>query len=89
MIKTLIELNACEEAEIISLPDSSNLRHRLKELGIRQGKSISRISSQAAGGPVVVAVSGQQTAMSRELASSIKVCSKLPEHHLQEHSQAG
>ena len=73
MAKTVIELKTHDEAEVISLPVSHSLNHRLREMGIRPGKVIARISSQAAGGPVVVSVNGQQTAISRTLASQIKV----------------
>ncbi len=73
MYKSLIELNVKEEAEIVSFNGSSLMNRRLEGMGIRQGKMISRISSQYIRGPVIVSVDGHQAAMGRGMAMKLIV----------------
>jgi len=73
MYKSLIELDLKEEAEIVSFNGSSLMNRRLEGMGIRQGKMISRISSQYIRGPVIVSVDGHQAAMGRGMATKLIV----------------
>ena len=73
MLKTLLELDLREEAEIVSFEGGTIMNRRLEGMGIRQGKKISRISSQYIRGPVIVSVDGQQTAMGRGMVSKLIV----------------
>ncbi|MDG5766165.1 FeoA family protein [Balneolales bacterium ANBcel1] len=73
MQKTIIDLNPEESAEVICFQGCQTQGKRLEEMGIREGKIISRVSSQFIGGPVIVSVDGRQTAMGRKMAAKILV----------------
>ncbi len=73
MYKSLIELDLKEEAEVVAFNGSSLMNRRLEGMGIRQGKKISRISSQYIRGPVIISVDGHQAAMGRGMATKLIV----------------
>ena len=73
MITSLLHLKKNEKARVAGFEGGGMLRSRLENMGIREGKTVCRISSQLMGGPVIVAVDGRQTAMGRRMASRIKV----------------
>jgi ferrous iron transport protein A len=80
MLINLLALKKGEKAEVSAIEGGCMLRLRLEGLGIREGKTIRRVSSQLLGGPVIVAVDGRQTAMGRRMAEKIKVkTSETPE----------
>ncbi len=73
MITTLIGLKKGQAARVAGVEDGKMLRQRLENMGIREGKTVSRISSQLMGGPIVISIDGRQTAMGRSMAAKIKV----------------
>ena len=77
MQKTLINLKKGEKARVCGFLDGAAMRLKLEGMGIREGKIISRVSSQILGGPVIVSVDGRHTAMGRSIASKIMVESDI------------
>lgn len=73
MITSLIELKKGQAARVAGIDDGRMLRVRLENMGIREGKTVSRVSSQLMGGPIIVSIDGRQTAMGRKMAAKIKV----------------
>ncbi len=73
MYKPLIDLKIKEQAEVISFEGGQTMGRRLESMGIRQGKIISRISSQLIRGPVIISVDGHQTAIGRGMAARLIV----------------
>lgn len=73
MAETLIDLPKHSSAEIVNLEGGKRFRTRLEAMGIRIGKTVSIVSSQALGGPVIISVDGRHTAIGRGMASRIKV----------------
>lgn len=79
MITTLIELKKGQAARVAGFEGGRMVRLRLENMGIREGKTVRRISSQIMGGPVIISIDGRQTAMGRSMASKVKVETGAPE----------
>lgn len=73
MKKTLLDLKRGEKAVIAGFEGGRMLAARLESMGIRPGKTVSRVSAQFMGGPVVISLDGRQTAMGRNMAQRVKV----------------
>ena len=69
----LLDLPKNASAEIVNVTGGKMFRMRLEAMGIRVGKTVSRVSSQLMGGPIIVSIDGRQTAMGRNMAAKIKV----------------
>ncbi len=79
MITTLMALQKGQTARVAGFEDGRMARRRLENMGIREGKTVRRISSQLMGGPIIISIDGRQTAMGRSMASKIKVETDAPE----------
>ncbi len=73
MLTTLLQLKKGEKAIVTGFEGGGMLRARLESMGIREGKTVYRVSSQLMGGPVIISVDRRQTAMGRGMAARIKV----------------
>ncbi len=73
MYKTLAELEKGEVGEVVGFDSGHMPCRRLESMGVRQGKTVTRVSSQLMGGPITISVDGRQTAMGRGIASKVKV----------------
>ncbi len=73
MPKSLIDLKKEEKGVIISFNGGKEMSKRLMDMGIRTGKTISRVSSQILRGPVILSIDGRQTAVGWGMASRVMV----------------
>ena len=64
------------EAKIIQVPKHS----LLAPLGLRKGKKIKILSSQAWNGPLVVEIEGRQIAIAKDIAANILVRHEVSKH---------
>ncbi|ADQ15458.1 FeoA family protein [Halanaerobium hydrogeniformans] len=64
------------EAEILYVPEHS----LLAPLGLRKGKKIKILSSQAWNGPLVVEIEGRQIALAKDIAKDILVRHEVLTH---------
>ncbi|MCC3144372.1 ferrous iron transport protein A [Halanaerobium sp. Z-7514] len=64
------------EAEILHVPKHS----LLAPLGLRKGKKIKILSSQAFNGPLVVEIEGRQIAVAKDIAAKILVRHEVSAH---------
>ncbi|MBN2050020.1 MAG: ferrous iron transport protein A [Spirochaetales bacterium] len=69
----LTELSPGEEAIVEHLQGGQGIQHRLRTLGIVEGQRVRKLSSLAAGGPVIILVNRAQVAIGRGMARKILV----------------
>ena len=70
---TLYDLNINTSAIIASLDSSSQVRHRLCELGLLPGSSVRLVSKTPFGGPIQIKLNHSYLAIRKEDAILIKV----------------
>ena len=71
MENTLVKLKEGQEARILRLDGGMTFQHKLRTLGIREGKTIRIVTKQIFNGPLVVEVDGRNTTMGKGMASKI------------------
>ncbi len=77
---SLLGLHAGEDAVIESVSGGDELRGRLSDMGLHEGRRIRRLADSGRGGPVVVDVMGSTVALGRRMAGHILV--RAREHRL-------
>lgn len=70
---SLVEMKVGESGEIVEIQGGTGMRLKLENLGIRVGEEIRKVSQQAMGGPVVVAVGKSQVAVGFGMATRVLV----------------
>jgi ferrous iron transport protein A len=73
MQRYLTELARGEEGVIVAIQGGWGLQHRLRHLGLTEGRTIRKLSNLALGGPVIVLVNRAQVAIGRGMARRILV----------------
>jgi ferrous iron transport protein A len=76
---TTVDLTQLEEGEsgrIVLISGGHGLIRRLESLGVRGGKSVTKVSSQLLRGPITVRIDGFQVAVGFGMAKKILVESK-------------
>ncbi len=71
MRKKLVQLGNNEQGEISSVEGGVTAKEKLETLGIRPGKKVRKVSSQAFRGPVVINIDGRNIAMGHGLAQKV------------------
>ena len=72
-IEPLTDLPQNREARIIKFMGGHRLHHKLRVMGIREGRIIKIISKQPLHGPLTVAVNGSQVTLGRGMSEKIIV----------------
>lgn len=70
------QLQAGENAVIRTVAGGVGIVRRLEALGLRPGKTLTKVSAQFMGGPVTVIVDGRYVALGRGIASRVLVEAK-------------
>jgi Fe2+ transport system protein FeoA len=70
---TLAELQDGGSAKIVRIQAGPALTRRIQSMGIREGKTITKVGSQIFKGPVAIRVERQEIALSLDLARKILV----------------
>jgi len=73
MEKSLAKLKEGQTARVLRLEGGSTFQHKLRTIGIREGKNIRIITRQLFNGPLVVEVDNRDTTIGRGMASKIIV----------------
>jgi len=73
MLIPVERLRVGESGIIRRIAGGRGLMRRLDAMGLRPGKSITKLSSQFMGGPVTVVVDGRHVAMGRGMAAKVLV----------------
>jgi Fe2+ transport system protein FeoA len=73
-----------ERATITQIHGGHNLEARLKNMGLRPGKSIVKLGAMPGGGPVTVECDGFRVALGRGLACRVQVERQAPEAPIEE-----
>ena len=73
MAVTINELRAGQSGVVVRVAGGFGVMRRLESMGIRPGKSVTKLSSQLMAGPVTVLVDGRQVAMGRGFAAKVMV----------------
>ena len=68
---TVDRMRAGERGVVVSISGGWGMARRLEQLGLRPGKTLTKVSSQFMAGPVTVMVDSRQVAMGRGIASRI------------------
>ena len=71
--KTLLEMNRGESGVIVSLSGGNGFCNRMENLGIRPGKTVTKICSQPLNGPIQIKIENIQIAIGRGMANKIIV----------------
>ncbi len=69
----LTELKRGEKARITSLVGGHGLRRNLENMGVREGKIVEKLTSQPAGGPLVIRIDNITITMGRGMAKKVLV----------------
>jgi ferrous iron transport protein A len=69
----IAELPHNKMARITELAGGHEFQRKLRNLGIREGKTVRVLASQPFGGPVVIEVDGRATTIGRGMAKGILV----------------
>ena len=72
------QLQAGENAVIRTVAGGLGMVRRLEGLGLRPGKTLTKVSAQFMGGPVTIIVDGRYVALGRGIASMVLVETKSP-----------
>ena len=72
-VKTLLEMNRGEKGQIVSVNGGGGLINRLADIGVRQGKYLTKISTQPMNGPIQVRIENFQIAIGQGMANKIIV----------------
>jgi len=75
---SICELRSGEKAVIRGVVGGLGFVRRLEAMGIRPGKSLSKVSAQFLGGPVTVVVDGRCVALGRGMAARVMVERESP-----------
>ena len=78
MTLSIGELRVGEKAVIRGVLGGMGIVRRLEALGLRSGKSLTKVSSQFLGGPVTVVVDGRCVALGRGIAAKVMVERESP-----------
>ena len=70
---SLTDLRPGQSARVESIDGGHGMQQRLESLGVRPGKTVTKVSAVFMGGPVTVTVNGRQVAMGRGIASRVIV----------------
>ena len=73
MTLSIGELQVGEKAVIRGVLGGMGIVRRLEAMGLRSGKSLTKISSQFLGGPVTIIVDGRYVALGRGIAAKVMV----------------
>ena len=73
---TLDQLEIGEEAQVVSITDSSPISKRLMEMGVVPGVSVKVIKTAPFGSPLEIKVKGYHLALRKSEAETIQVKSK-------------
>lgn len=73
---TLDQLEIGEEAQVVSITDSSPISKRLMEMGVVPGVSVKVIKTAPFGSPMEIKVKGYHLALRKSEAETIQVKSK-------------
>jgi len=73
MRPSICELRSGEKAVIRGVVGGLGFVRRLEALGIRPGKSLTKVSSQFLGGPVTIVVDRRYVALGRGMAARVMV----------------
>jgi ferrous iron transport protein A len=73
MDKLLTDLEAGQEATIISVQGGRGMQSRLRGMGLAEGQRVRKLSALAWGGPIVVLVNRAQVAVGQGMARRIWV----------------
>ena len=69
----LANLRDGEQAVIESVLGGSQMQARLENMGLRPGKTVTKLSAMPSGGPVMVECGGSRIALGRQIAQSVLV----------------
>ncbi len=72
-MKSLIDMEAGEEAIVAQVLGGHGVHRRLESLGVRVGKRIGKVSAMLMRGPVVVEIDNSRVAIGHGMASKIMV----------------
>lgn len=70
---SLATLGQGETAVVIAMQGGPGFMRRLRNIGIREGRSVKVVATHPFGGPVVVEVDGRQITLGRNMASRVTV----------------
>lgn len=70
---TLASLREGQQARIVEVLGGAQLKARLENLGLREGKQVVKAGAMPAGGPVTVECDGFRVALGRGIAQRVKV----------------
>ena len=73
MIIGIDQLRAGESGAVRSVAGGRGIVRKLEAMGLRPGKTVTKVSAQFMAGPVTVMVDGRQVAMGRGIASRVMV----------------
>ena len=73
MVVTINELESGQKAVVREFTGGHGMMQKLESLGLRPGKTITKVSSQFMSGPVTVMVDRRQVAMGRGIAARVQV----------------
>lgn len=69
----ITELKTGAQAIVVSLNGGHNFQQKLRNMGIREGKSITVVTKQPFGGPIVIEIDGHRTTIGKGMAQKIIV----------------
>jgi len=69
----LVELQQGEEATIVALHGGCGFQHRLRSVGLKEGKTLRMVARHPLAGPLVVEVEGRQITIGRGMVQKITV----------------
>ena len=78
MRPSICELRSGEKAVIRGVVGGLGFVRRLAAMGLRPGKSLTKVSSQFLGGPVTVVIDGRCVALGRGMAAKVMVEREIP-----------
>ena len=71
--QVLATLGNGEQAVIESVLGGSQMQARLENMGLRPGKTVTRLSAMPSGGPIMVECGGTRIALGRGIAQNVRV----------------
>ena len=73
MQKPITDLKEGEKATIIAFEGGQGFLHKLRTMGIMEGKEIKLIAVHPFGGPIVIEINNRETTLGRGMAQKIIV----------------
>ncbi len=71
--ETLSQLNEGDRAAIIALKAGAGMQHRLRSLGLKEGKTLCVVARHHFSGPLVVEIDRRQVTIGRGMARGVIV----------------